>query len=151
MKSDLEKFAVLADPIRLRLFRLLAVCANRVCVCELVDALDVPQYQVSRALTGLRQAGLAEGARDGIWVAYSVPPDVSPLGHGLAALVRDHLGDGPFRVDEARLQARLRFRVAGRCVVGLNDPRVGSTLAGANELPAAATPQTAHMREESVA
>lgn len=148
MKSDPEKFAALADPLRLRVFRLLAICADRVWVCELVDALGAPQYQVSRALTGLREAGLAEGMRDGIWVAYSLPPDVSPLGRGLAALLRDRLADGPFRADEARLKARLRFRVAGRCIIGLNDPRVGSALAGASKAPAAAAPKLNHMREE---
>ena len=51
----------LADPLRLRILRL--VRQRELCVCELVDALAVPQYRVSRHLTALRRLGLVAARR----------------------------------------------------------------------------------------
>jgi len=64
-----EKFRALGDPVRLRLFRLLAGC-DELCVCHLTAALKLPQSTISRHLGILRNAGLAETRRDGKWMFY---------------------------------------------------------------------------------
>ncbi len=46
----------LADPLRILLIRLLL--ERELCVCELVDALEEPQYKISRHLGILKRAGL---------------------------------------------------------------------------------------------
>jgi len=58
----------LADPTRLRIIRLLLV--RPCCVCELVGALEEPQYKVSRHLSVLREAGLVQDAREGTFSIY---------------------------------------------------------------------------------
>jgi ArsR family transcriptional regulator len=50
MRAIVEAFRALSDPTRVRVIALLTEVPDGVCVCELVDALRLPQYQVSRHL-----------------------------------------------------------------------------------------------------
>lgn len=69
-------FAVLADPVRLRLLSLLASAASgEVCVCELVEPLGRSQPTVSHHLKILADAGLIVGDKRGRWVWYRAVPD----------------------------------------------------------------------------
>ncbi len=69
-------FAVLADPVRLRLLSLIAsVPAGEACVCELVEPLDRSQPTVSHHLKILADAGLIVGEKRGRWVWYRPVPD----------------------------------------------------------------------------
>lgn len=71
----------LADPIRYRLFRLLAHYGADLCSCELVDAIQRPQYHVSKALGQLRDAGLVTERREGKLSFFSIAN--SPLAQQL--------------------------------------------------------------------
>ena len=69
-------FAVLADPVRLRLLSLLASApAGEACVCELVEPLGRSQPTVSHHLKILADAGLIAGDKRGRWVWYRAVPD----------------------------------------------------------------------------
>jgi len=69
-------FAVLADPVRLRLLSLLASAeAGEVCVCELVEPLGRSQPTISHHLKILTEAGLIVGDKRGRWVWYRAVPD----------------------------------------------------------------------------
>ena len=69
-------FAVLADPVRLRLLSLLASApTGEACVCELVDPLGRSQPTVSHHLKILADAGLIIGTKRGRWVWYRAVPD----------------------------------------------------------------------------
>ncbi len=69
-------FKALADPVRLRLFSLIASFAGgQACVCDLTDAFDVSQPTISHHLRVLREAGLVDCERRGTWVYYWVLPD----------------------------------------------------------------------------
>ena len=70
MRDDLEVFKACADETRLRLLVLLA--ERELCVCELVDVLEMPQGKISRHLAVLRRAGLVADRRDGTWICYSL-------------------------------------------------------------------------------
>jgi len=71
-----EDFALLAHPIRLQLLDVLSRNAGRVCVCDLESAVTVKQPTVSHHLRILREAGLVECEKIGIWVYYRVNRDV---------------------------------------------------------------------------
>lgn len=58
-----------ADPVRLRLFSLIATVADSICVCDLQDV-GVSQPTVSHHLRKLREAGLIDCERRGTWVHY---------------------------------------------------------------------------------
>ena len=69
-------FAVLADPVRLRLLSLLASAPDgEACVCELVEPLGRSQPTVSHHLKILTEAGLIAGEKRGRWVWYRVVPE----------------------------------------------------------------------------
>jgi ArsR family transcriptional regulator, arsenate/arsenite/antimonite-responsive transcriptional repressor len=65
----------LADPIRLQLVDVLRKHAGRVCVCELVPLFDVSQPTLSHHLKKLRETGLVDSERRGLWAYYYVIPD----------------------------------------------------------------------------
>jgi ArsR family transcriptional regulator, arsenate/arsenite/antimonite-responsive transcriptional repressor len=65
----------LGDPIRLQLVDVLRKHAGRVCVCELVPLFDLSQPTVSHHLKVLREAGLVDSERRGLWAYYYVTPD----------------------------------------------------------------------------
>ena len=64
-------FAVLADPVRLRLLSLIASAPHGgACVCDLVEPLARSQPTVSHHLKVLAEAGLVAGEKRGRWVWY---------------------------------------------------------------------------------
>jgi ArsR family transcriptional regulator len=65
----------LADPIRLQLVDVLRKHAGKVCVCELVPLFDLSQPTVSHHLKVLREAGIVDSERRGLWAYYFVQPD----------------------------------------------------------------------------
>ncbi len=72
--SDLaEGFAALSDPVRLRLFNLIAASERgEVCACELVEPLGKSQPTISHHLKVLYDAGLVKKERRGTWIWYSI-------------------------------------------------------------------------------
>jgi len=65
----------LGDPIRLQLVDVLRRHAGKVCVCELVPLFDVSQPTLSHHLKKLREAGIVDSERRGLWAYYYVIPD----------------------------------------------------------------------------
>ena len=65
----------LADPIRVQLVDVLRQHAGKVCVCELVPLFDLSQPTVSHHLKVLREAGIVDSERVGLWAYYYVLPD----------------------------------------------------------------------------
>ena len=64
----------LSDPIRVQLVDVLRRHAGKVCVCELTPLFDVSQPTVSHHLKVLRDAGLVDVERRGLWSFYYVIP-----------------------------------------------------------------------------
>jgi ArsR family transcriptional regulator len=88
-----------AHPKRLALIAALA--RRELCVCELVDLLDLPQPLISHHLGALRQAGVVRDRRDAHWVYYSLVPEaLEELRAGLDGTI----GAGPLPA-EARFGA----------------------------------------------
>ena len=65
----------LGDPIRLQLVDVLRKHAGKVCVCELTPLFDVGQPTVSHHLKVLRDAGIVDSERRGLWAYYYVLPE----------------------------------------------------------------------------
>jgi ArsR family transcriptional regulator len=70
-----EVAKALGDPIRLQLIDVLRKHAGKVCVCELVPLFDVSQPTLSHHLKKLRDAGLVDSERRGLWAYYYVLPE----------------------------------------------------------------------------
>lgn len=65
----------LGDPIRVQLVDVLRRHPGRACVCELVPLFDVSQPTLSHHLKVLRDAGIVDSERVGLWAFYYVIPD----------------------------------------------------------------------------
>ena len=70
METLSELFAILSEPIRLRLLTILL--KGECCVCELQEPLKLPQSTVSRHLAILKGAGLVSSRRVGVWMHYQL-------------------------------------------------------------------------------
>ena len=68
-----QAFAALADPVRLRLFSLIA-SSGPVCSCDLIEPLAKSQPTISHHTKALADAGLIVGEKQGRWIWWSVVP-----------------------------------------------------------------------------
>lgn len=114
----LRVFKTLGDETRLRIVNLLVQSEKKLCVCEMTDALLVPQYQISRHLIVLKNAGLVHSERDGIWIYYALNWDASQCLNDLLTVVKKHFRN-KYPDDLERLDKRLAQRKNDRCVSGL--------------------------------
>jgi ArsR family transcriptional regulator len=69
-----EVAKAIGDPIRVQLVDVLRKHAGKVCVCELVPLFDVSQPTLSHHLKKLRDAGIVDSERRGLWAYYYVLP-----------------------------------------------------------------------------
>lgn len=65
-----EYFKAMADKTRLKILSLLRT--EELCVCELVEVLQMTQPAISQHLRRLKQAKLVTERRQGQWVFYSI-------------------------------------------------------------------------------
>lgn len=70
-----EVAKAVGDPVRLQLVDVLRRHAGKVCVCELVPLFDIAQPTLSHHLKKLREAGIVDSERRGLWAYYYVIPD----------------------------------------------------------------------------
>jgi ArsR family transcriptional regulator len=104
MKATAQIFKALGDETRLRIMALL-VNDQELCVCDIMAALEMAQSTVSRHLSYLRNAGLVDDRRQGIWMYYKVNRE--RIEH--AATIFDLLGAMLFELDQtAEDQRRLK-------------------------------------------
>lgn len=116
-------FAALGDRGRLRVACcLLEVGDGGSCVCELVDALDEPQPNVSRDLKVLKDAGLVTERREGRWIYYRLLNPDDPILRSIRGCLDATCCCSDVQQDLVRLRQRLALRESGKCVVGLRRP-----------------------------
>lgn len=100
MQEEAELFKALCDPTRLRLVALLAR-HGEVCVCVMAEALDEPDFKISRHLRVLRSAGIVEARREGTWMHYRLAAPRTRLEKCLQQCFRDCLNDHEMVVADA--------------------------------------------------
>jgi ArsR family transcriptional regulator len=69
-----EVFAVLADPVRLRLFSLIASRPGGTCACDVVELLNRSQPTISHHLKILHDGDLVTRVHRGRWIWYQARP-----------------------------------------------------------------------------
>ena len=113
--DDLDAlFKGFADPTRLRLLSVLA--AGELCVCDLVDLLQLPQPAVSRHLAYLRRMGLVETTREWKFAHYRLSEPTNAVHRNLLNCVRScFLGIPSLDAERALAESRVRERVVRPC------------------------------------
>ena len=117
MDAEVGLLKALAEPTRLRLAILLAL-KGETCVCELAEALDAPEFRISRHLGIMRDRGLVEARRQGTWVHYRLAKPRSKLEECLQACFGDCLADHPDVVADLRRLRTYRERARACCPGG---------------------------------
>ena len=89
--TRLERLAAiakaLADTNRLQILRLLANQDGPLCACDIVDYIGLSQPTVSHHLKTLKEAGLLQAKRNGLWMFYSLAPRATQSLRQLSDLV----------------------------------------------------------------
>lgn len=107
-------FRGFADPTRIRLLNLLVV--GEMCVCDLVEILDIPQPTVSRHLAYLRKAGLVTAKRDSNFAHYRLTEPANQVHRNLINCVRGcFVGIKSLDSERRRAVARAKQRESDPC------------------------------------
>lgn len=112
MKNVAHTFKALSDETRLRILALLS--DGELCVCDLMAALELPQSTVSRHLAYLRNAGLVEDERRGVWMFYRLKQE-TPLGKSLISLLLENLRNSAQADGDREALARLAQSTEKKC------------------------------------
>jgi ArsR family transcriptional regulator len=102
MKKRAQIFKALGDETRLRIMGLL-IDREELCVCDIMAALDLPQSTVSRHLSNLRNAGLVNDRRQGVWMNYRITQQEIEHGAALFEVLAKMLGDLEQSIKDRRL------------------------------------------------
>jgi ArsR family transcriptional regulator len=104
-------FKALSDPTRVRILKLL-LKQKSLCVCEIMQALDISQARASRHLGILKEAGFLNDERHGLWVHYSIAEGYpNRYCESIAELLINWIEEDPF-VHEDKQRLRKAIKVA---------------------------------------
>lgn len=81
-KTLSDDLNILGHPVRLQILDMLAQREGEVCVCDLEAALPVKQPTVSHHLRLLREAGLIDFERRGLWAYYFIKSEALAAARG---------------------------------------------------------------------
>ena len=120
MREIIAVGRAIVDPTRVRIIA--ALRRGELCVCELVDALEINQSTLSGHLQVLRQTGLVTTRKEGRWIYYSLTDQKTALIEALFSNIQPDGGTDPrLRRDSRRIERRLAIRENGRCVLGFTE------------------------------
>ena len=121
MQEYVSLIKLLGHSTRMRILWLLLYAEQELCVCELVDVLQENQFNVSRHLRQLDEAGLVASSKKGKWVMYWINENLDAFKSNLLQAIQE-IPESYFKDDVRRLYERLAKRVEGECVIGLLPP-----------------------------
>jgi len=116
MRLMVSLFKALSDETRLRILNLLR--EKELCVCELMDVLEMPQPRISHQLRILKEAGLVVDRREGKWIIYALEErGKEDPASSVLRILHDSTKEGVWERDRTRLQQTVAKGVRARCGV----------------------------------
>ena len=76
--ASVDVLKALADPTRLQMLGALKRSSQPVCICDFTAAFDLSQPTISHHMAKLRDAGLVEVTKVGIWAYYRLSGHLEP-------------------------------------------------------------------------
>lgn len=76
--ASVEVLKALADPTRLQMIGVLKRASEPVCICDFTATFDLSQPTISHHMARLKDAGLVEVSRRGIWAYYRLAQHLDP-------------------------------------------------------------------------
>jgi len=121
VKLYIKRLKAISDLTRVRIIKTLIKSKLELCVCEIVDALQLPFYTVSKQIKELNNADILDENKQGKFVMYSIkknPDDV--FLNELISLI-NLIPDDLLNEDFENLRKRLILRENGKCVIGATE------------------------------
>ena len=118
MIKEVEKYKAIGEETRLRILRILIKAKVALCVCEIIDVLKKPQYNISKNLSILKKVELVEERRDGRLMMYKIKDDNlfnKKLFESISLISNDC--NPAFKNDFINLEKRLSLRENGKCII----------------------------------
>ena len=117
MRQTIDILKAMADQSRARI--LMALYEKELCVCHIVELLGLAPSTVSKHMSILRSARLAEFRKDGRWVYYRIPTE-KECSSAVRAINWLH---GMLKNSQLIRQDRNRLKHILRCVADKNKKR----------------------------
>jgi len=93
MRDLIRALKAISDETRIRIMKILLEKEN-LCVCEIMQALDITQTRASKNLRILKDAGFVVDKREGSWIHYSVNKDTTnKYCEAISSLIKEWLND----------------------------------------------------------
>lgn len=116
MDKHINIFKALSDETRLRILNLLILSKDSVCECELVDALNIPQYNISRHAKILKSAELILESKKGRWKYFSITQLKNDFMINVLKATSS-ISTQQLMTDYKNLKKRLKMRENKECVI----------------------------------
>lgn len=115
MHKILAVTKALADASRARV--LMALGQGPLCVCQVIQLMELAPSTVSKHLTVLQQAGLLESTKEGRWIYYRLPGKAAPphVRQAIAWLASNLEQDPVISADRRRLKGILKMPLSNLC------------------------------------
>jgi len=111
MDKFIETAKAISDPNRVR--ALMALRDRELCVCRIIELLQLAPSTVSKHLSILKQAGLIKGRKEGRWMHYRLPDDSASTAWKTLAWVFKSLEHSPdIEADSKRLTQIINTDIA---------------------------------------
>ena len=116
MRQLIKVFKTLSDETKVRILKILQE-RDELCVCEIMQALNISQSRASRNLGILKDAGFVTDRRDGLWVHYSInKKKINEYHQGINTLTKGWLNDdGIIKDDRKRLRKAVKLSLRNKC------------------------------------
>jgi len=108
MIDSVQLFKLLADETRLRILILLT--RGELCVCDIMTIIGATQSKTSRHLAYLRNIGMAEDRREGLWMHYSLAGPTGALHGRVLEWLKHAEAEVPHALDDLRALREIQKR-----------------------------------------
>ena len=116
METFIATTKAISDANRVRV--LMALRTGELCVCRIIELLQLAPSTVSKHLTILKRAGLIEGRKEGRWMFYRLPHDpASDTREALEWVFRSLETSPDVKADEEQLARIMRIDVEKLCAI----------------------------------
>ena len=114
MKVETQIFKALSDETRLRIMILLT--HGELCVCDIEKILETTQSKISRHLSYLKNSGLVNDTRRGIWVYYSISDTKNIVQQSIINCLKNCFNQNELvKLDYQKLQNCLKEKQDSNC------------------------------------
>lgn len=122
MNNETKILKAIGEPTRLRIIYLLLKTGQEICGCEFVDSLEMLQYNLTKHIDILMNAGLVVSRKEGRWVNYSARKCQPGFEDALCESILK-LDDIVYKEDLKRFKKRMNLRKDGKCHLGIQNKK----------------------------